>query len=326
MFAKRITQSLAGALRISRRIQEASKKRPYLLLVALLGFFFLALLIPFSRGEAQTSEWTPAWVDFSDPGVIHVVGLDADTAIQLESPISSASPDPDKSGLMAAISQFFSSFAQPLNTPSRATAGWEMIFSDDLEGSFPGDDWSVYSSWGNYLWAQKDCRPYEGSYSAWAVGGVREGGEPLNCGDNYPDGMWSNMVYGPFSLADATAAEFRFMYWLNCEKVIDSTLMDLLFVGASVNGMYFHGMVTDDSVDWTERIFDLTNVLTLGDLTGEPQVWVNIAFSSNYEINYPEGAYVDNIELRKYVGDEPTTTPIPASSTVYLPLVIRIFP
>jgi hypothetical protein len=278
-------------------------------IVLLVGLFFLLLLYPFSSGEAQTSEWIPAWVDLSDSGFIHVIGLDANVATQVESPISAESPKPEKpisKGLLAAFSQFFSSFARSINTPSRETAGWETIISEDFEGTFPGE-WDVFDNDdetnGTYFWAKKDCNPNAGSYSAWAVGGGTDG-SALTCGSDYPDNARSWMIYGPFSLADATDAEFRFMYWLNSEPS-----NDVLFAGASDNGTDFYGGFTSGTTDWTEHIFDLTAVPTLGDLTGEAQVWVVLAFQSNTDTHTSEGAYVDDIEVRKYVADEPTATP-----------------
>ncbi len=308
-------------------------------IILLICFFFLLFLFPFSRGEAQTSEWIPAWVDFGDSGLIHIVGLDADTIPKVEAPISAETHQREKpisNGLLATITQIFSSFAQ--NTPSRETAGWETIFSDDLESTFPGE-WNVFdndgATNGEYFWAQKDCRPYAGSYSAWVVGGGTDG-SILPCGSDYPNDAKSWMIYGPFSLADATDAEFRFMYRLNSELSFD-----LLFAGASIDGTQFYGASTSGTNDWTERIFDLTTVDTLGDLTGEAQVWVVIAFQSDFSITFPEGAYVDDIEVRKYVGDEPTLTPtatptatstatptatltpVSGDTDVYLPLVLK---
>ena len=298
-------------------------------IILLVGFFFLLLLFPFSSGEAQTSEWMPAWIDFSDSSFIHVIGLDANAATKVKSPISAESPKPEKpisTGLLAAISQFFSSFTQSTNTPSLETAGWETIFSDDLEGTFPGE-WNVFdndgATNGTYFWAKKDCRPNAGSYSAWAVGGGADG-SALACGSDYPDDANSGMVYGPFSLADATDAEFRFMYWLNSEPTYD-----FLFAGASINGTNFYGGVTSGTTDWAERIFDLTAVPTLGDLTGEAQVWVLFAFQSNPVTYTSEGAYVDDIEVRKYVADEPTATPtatktpVSGDTEVFLPLALN---
>ncbi|TES93454.1 MAG: hypothetical protein E3J88_00040, partial [Anaerolineales bacterium] len=278
-------------------------------IILLVGFFFLLLLYPFSSGEAQTSEWIPAWVDLSDSGFIHVIGLDADATTQVESPISAESPKPEKpisTGLLAAFSQFFSSFARSINTPSRETAGWQTIFSDDFEGTFPGE-WDVFDNDGptngTYFWAKKDCNPNTGSYSAWAVGEGADG-SALACGIDYPDGANSWMIYGPFSLADATDAEFRFMYWLNSQLS-----NDILYAVASKNGIDFYGAYTSVTTDWSGLIFDLTNVPVLGDLTGEAQVWVVFAFQSNTDTHYAEGAYVDDIEVRKYVEGGPTATP-----------------
>jgi len=307
-------------------------------IILLVGFFFLLLLFPFSSGGAQTTEWIPAWANFSDSGSIHVIDQDADVATKVDSPIPAEALKPEmpiSSGLLAAISQFFSSFTPSINTPSRETAGWETIFSDDFEGTFPGD-WNVFdidgATNGEYFWAQKDCNPSAGSYSAWAVGGGADG-SALACGSDYPNYAQSWMIYGPFSLADATDAEFRFMYFLNSEQDYD-----VLFAGASIDGSSFAGEVISGSHDWTERIFDLTAVYNLGDLTGESQVWVVIAFHSDLDTYDAEGAYVDDIEIRKYVADEeptasptatstvtPTATQTPVSSDteVYLPLVMK---
>ena len=48
-------------------------------------------------------------------------------------------------------------------------------------------------------------------------------------------------------------------------------------------------------------MLDLTNLFTLGDITGSPAVWVALKFASDGSVNYADGAHVDNIVLRKYV-------------------------
>ncbi len=121
------------------------------------------------------------------------------------------------------------------------------------------------------------------------------------------------MIYGPFSLAGTSAAEFRMMYWINSEQSYD-----VLFLGASTDGSNFYGASTSGVYDWTERVFDLADVYTLGDLTGQPQVWVLVAFQSDLSMHAAEGVYVDDVLLRKFVGETPTTTPAP-TSTVALP-------
>ena len=189
-------------------------------------------------------------------------------------------------------------FPLAMNDHEHDPAGWMTIVSEDFEGPFPGP-WVLQdnqSGYGEYYWGQRDCRAYQGGYSGWAVG---EGatGSSLLCGDHYPDWVDSWMVYGPFSLLDATAADLQFEQWLNTESGSDS-----LCRGASVNGMDFYGTcVSGDSDGWLNATLDLSNVYTIGSVLGEPEVWVAMVFDSDYSISYVEGAYVDDIVLRKYI-------------------------
>jgi C1A family cysteine protease len=190
--------------------------------------------------------------------------------------------------------------ALPLTTKSYddQPTGWVSILEEDFEGSFPGP-WTVVDSrsgFGEYKWGQRDCRRYHGGYAGWAVG-AGANGSALSCGANYPDYASSWMVYGPFSLARATDADLRFKLWLNSESGADK-----IFWGASTDGEEFYGwMYSGDSGGWADALLDLTDIYILGDLLGEPEVWIAFAFDSDFSVNYPEGAYVDDIVLRKYV-------------------------
>ena len=105
------------------------------------------------------------------------------------------------------------------------------------------------------------------------------------------------MVYGPFSLSDATAAEVTFQLWANTEEAFDEVLR-----AASTDGVDFAGFVTSGYTGgWILWALDLSNVPWLGDLTGQPEVWFALGFSSDEAVNMAEGAYVDDILLRKYV-------------------------
>jgi serine protease AprX len=179
-----------------------------------------------------------------------------------------------------------------------AAGGWTTIVTENFEGSFPGV-WDVHdddSTNGLYYWGKRDCRPYNGSYSGWGVGGGSGAG--LSCGSNYPTYVEGWMVYGPFSLAGTLDADLTFRLWLNSELTYDG-----VFRGASTNGTNYYGWTTSGNTSgWTAKELDLTNVPTLGNLTGQSSVWIALVFVSDNTNTYSEGGYVDDILLRKYVG------------------------
>jgi hypothetical protein len=107
------------------------------------------------------------------------------------------------------------------------------------------------------------------------------------------------MVYGPFSLVGATAGDLSFKLWLNTEINYDGVCYY-----ASVDGYEFYGNCTTGSTSggWIDRVLDLTNVYVLGNLMGRSNVWIALRFVSDGSVNYQEGAYADNIVLRKWVG------------------------
>ncbi|MBC8262651.1 MAG: protease inhibitor I42 family protein, partial [Anaerolineales bacterium] len=191
---------------------------------------------------------------------------------------------------------------------------WTNIVAEDFEGSFPGA-WSVFDNaggYGEYYWGKRDCRPHAGSYSGWGVGAGADG-TSLSCSDNYTNSVKSWMIYGPFDLTSASDAELLFSYWNFSESDYD-----YLFWGVSINGSNFYGTSTSgDSGGWNDVNYDLTNVYYLGNLTGQPEVWVAFVFTSDYTVTEAEGAYVDDIVLRKVPGQPitPTTTPTPTPGT-----------
>jgi len=187
----------------------------------------------------------------------------------------------------------------PTPTPTSTPGTWDTILTEDFEGSFPGDWWVLdnQAGYGEYYWDKRTCRAYGGSYSGWAVGGGADGGA-LACESDYPDYVSSWMVYGPFSLADATDAELRFKAWINTESPAD--MYDYFCWMASTDGTNFAGdCAWGNSSGWFDQVLDLSNVTDLGDVTGQPSVWVGLWFYSDGSIGYAEGAYVDDIILRK---------------------------
>ncbi len=98
---------------------------------------------------------------------------------------------------------------------------WTTLMSEGFEGTFPTADWEVFdnngtATNGDYIFARRNCLVRSGAYGGWAVGGGANGAG-LPCGANYPNNADSWMVYGPFSLQGATAAEFSLQQWVNVE-------------------------------------------------------------------------------------------------------------
>ena len=170
--------------------------------------------------------------------------------------------------------------------PASSAQGWTDIMTEDFEGTFPRSGWTVGEQGaGDYKWAKRTCRPHGGYYSAWAVGGGANGSS-LQCGSYYPNDAYSYMIYGPFDLSSATDAELLFYRWNLSELDYD----DLAW-GASTNGTNFYAYFTSgDSGGWQYVDFDLTSVPVLGDVTGQPEVWIGFWFSSDSSYNYAEGA------------------------------------
>jgi len=185
----------------------------------------------------------------------------------------------------------------PTRTATPEAGGWITLVSENFEGTFPGV-WvvgEVDGSDGWHYWGKRTCRPYGTSqYSGWAVGGGTNGAA-LACGSNYPNNMDSWMVYGPFSLADATAAVVQFQFWLNTEMN-----HDYLWWGASTDGQTFWpDGYWGSSGGWVAHQFDLGDVRDLGSVLGQPQVWIAFGLVSDSSTTMAEGAYVDDVVLKK---------------------------
>jgi hypothetical protein len=201
-------------------------------------------------------------------------------------------------------------------TPTPIPIGWVTIVAETFEGDFPGA-WQVYDAIPNlheHYWGKRTCRVYDGQFSGWAVGGGRNGAT-LACGSEYPNPSTSVMRYGPFSLADATAADFRAKIWTNMEPFYDN-----LCVSASKDGSHFYGQcVSGQTPGWVDWALDLTTIGTVGSLLGQPQVWIAVEFISDETGSRSEGAYIDNVILRKCVN----TTCQPGTSEAPPGLVTR---
>ncbi|MCU0857304.1 MAG: C25 family cysteine peptidase [Pontiellaceae bacterium] len=172
------------------------------------------------------------------------------------------------------------------------------IFSETFEGVFPGSSWTLY---GTPTWNDTSYDKYGGSWSGWCAG------SSVSPANGYPDNMDSWMVYGPFSLSDASGARLAFWY-----KNYSESDWDYFKWMASVDGNQFYGyQVSGDQNSWRSQTFDLAAVPTLGNLCGRTQVWIAFQFTSDGSISGPSytGAYVDDVVIEKDVSSQADLTP-----------------
>ena len=166
--------------------------------------------------------------------------------------------------------------------------GQQTILNETFEGIYPSGLWTLY---GNPTWDDTNYAAHGGSWSAWC------GDTGLDPALGYANNMNAWMVYGPFDLSGATDATVDFWY-----KNLSEYGWDFFGWYASIdNASYYGYSVTGDQNTWRSQLFDLKSVYTLGNLCGQPQVWIAFVFESDDSIAGPtySGAYVDDIVITR---------------------------
>lgn len=173
-----------------------------------------------------------------------------------------------------------------VEAPNPPAGGWTYLVIEDFEGAFSGATWTLS---GDPAWGRESYKPHTGSWSGYCAG---SGDHAVDPPGPYPNGMRTSMVYGPFDLSNAWDAELLFYHWNKLDSV-----QDRLVWGASRSGLVFWGRAASgDSEGWQHVNFDLTDAPVLGDLRGEPEVWIGFFFRSDDSLT-DEGAYLDDITL-----------------------------
>ena len=161
------------------------------------------------------------------------------------------------------------------------------IFAEGFESGL--GSWRVDS--GSTTWGASTHRAAGGSTSAWCAAG---GSAPQPPGGPYLPGMTASMVYGPFSLVDATAAWMEFDAWYETEPAADE-----VWWGFSIDDVSYYGFPFSGTSPWSRRTFNFGDIEVVT-ASGQSQVWVIFYFGSNAADQF-EGAYIDNLAIKKRV-------------------------
>jgi hypothetical protein len=179
---------------------------------------------------------------------------------------------------------------------------------EDFEGAFPATGWQLAGNSEDVQWGKRDCRAHGGSYSAWSHGGGAVGAVTA-CGTAYPDQLESYLIYGPFSLEGATAAEVQLAYWAETQPDVD-TMLILLSTDAD---QWAGWSLSGSSQGWQVQTLDLATADVPGGVVGKPEVWLALGLESDESLGF-EGVFFDDVTLRA-AGGSPPTTPPPATTT-----------
>jgi len=188
---------------------------------------------------------------------------------------------------------------QSADIDGTTVGAWETVFTENFDGVWPGS-WVVFdqdNTNGDDTWSPVGCGPTPVSdpCMCWCAGS----GDMTACGnyDHYQD-SW--MVYGPFSVVNYDNAEVLFSYMNESETDYDIFAWVASIDGSSFNGYYTNGTTAGYPTMWHNMEFDLTTVPTLGNLCGQPQVWIAFLFQSDLS-NTMRGAYLDDVTIRRNV-------------------------
>jgi len=220
---------------------------------------------------------------------------------------------------------------------------WITQFSDGFEGDSIG--WSHFSwgykegdpppgGFGTYFWNISKCRAYSGEQSAWAYGGGADG-ELLPCGAPYPDAYTlGTIMYQamPINLEYVAKGAYSAKVWTNLAPDDEVCLKVAVIEGESCRnvdgfpvGNYYGVCRTGKTNSWEDLTLDLSNVPTLGNVLGQGAVCVQVTFEADIGDSRPEGAYVDDVNMRicpqgltdlcpGSVGTAPATKPLVAGN------------
>ncbi len=179
------------------------------------------------------------------------------------------------------------------------------IFSDDFESGTSKWQFGRTSGASATNWGIESCRTAGGSGAAWCAGG---GSAPMPACTTYAANEGAFMIAGPLSLSDAVDGAWDFDMWTDIDQGSDpNNPTDSMVWMWSLDGNSFYGNQVSGQTGGWQHVTVRMSDMKMGDGTpilGQGQVWFAFLFLSD-ATTQREGAYVDNVVIRKLVAGQP---------------------
>ena len=193
-----------------------------------------------------------------------------------------------------------------------ADATWVAILNENFIGEWStwpwfiwGNQWNVTPA-GGYRWgiaAGYTHYPFEPFQCIWCAG--LNGTQISNLDpfvDSYPSNLNTKVIWGPFSLADAAAAECNFWYLNDTQQTQDYLLWGAA-LDPNANTIYEGGRHSgpNATLQWVNTTFDFADLLTPQgqpvSLLGQANVYLAFYFHSDGAIQDYYGGFLDDINI-----------------------------
>ena len=179
------------------------------------------------------------------------------------------------------------------------------IFSDDFEGDLSKWDLGNTSGASSTSWGVVSCKTQSGNGAAWCAAG---GSAPQPPCSQYAPNEGTFMIAGPFSLADAVDGAWDFDLWTDIDAGSDpGNPTDQVIWMWSLDDNNFSGSGVSGQIGGWQHVTANMSDMKMDDgtpIVGQGQVWFAFLFLSDATVQR-EGAYVDNVVIRKFVQGQP---------------------
>jgi hypothetical protein len=179
---------------------------------------------------------------------------------------------------------------------------WTTIMTEGFEGTWPSNGWTLSTNLttqdGPVTWDAETYHPCSGSKSGFPHGSVLDPSKTWSVTATAGNKIESDMRYGPFSLAEATDAQFTFK--LSCQLGAGDEIK--WGVSAGDPGTSVQVLTarrgTSNWPNWETVTFSLKDVNYYGNLCGQPEVYIHFTYIADDVQDNNEAAFIDDISLQ----------------------------